>query len=228
MIALICLIMLTVQPDALQAQALQPRITSPTAFASNIFDAEVQLRGWENAGNQQERADLEFIYSHALGVIGSVSLAHPEWLPEIEPMIENITHPIIRRAMILGVSVSDAPESDALLARWGEGEHSSLVTELSDNGLAKIFVERPALSPAMAVIYVAAFGSTGKAFYVENIISGYAEALPMGPQPNPVLADILKNYIGVLAGEDRGAREIKRLAEANFAGIGAELNDMLN
>lgn len=225
---LVCLLALTVQPAVTAAQALQPRVTNPTAFASNIFDAEVQIRGWENAGDQQERADLEFIYSHALGVIGGVAMAHPEWLPEIEPMIDNINHPIIRRAMILGVSVPDAPESDALLATWGDGEHGALVAELSDNGLAKIFVERPALSPAMAVIYVAAFGSTGEAFYVENIVNGYADALPTGARPNPVLADILENYIHLLAGEDRGAAEIKRLADTDFAGVGGELNELLN
>lgn len=214
--------------SALHAQSIQSRVVSPTHFASKIFDAEVQLRGWENAANQQERADLEFIYSHALGVIGGVAKAHPEWLPEIEPMIENITHPIIRRAMILGVSVPDVPESDALLAKWGEGEHSALVAELSDNGLAKIFVKRPALSPAMAVIYIAAFGSTGEQFYVENIIQGYADALPEGKQPNPMLADILKNYIDLLASEDRGVAELKRLAAADFGGIGQQLNEMLN
>lgn len=203
-------------------------MVSPTDFASNIFDAEVQLRGWENAGNQQDRADLEFIYSHTLGVIGGVAKAHPEWLPEIEPMIENINHPIIRRAMILGVSVPDVPESDALLAKWGEGEHSALVAELSDNGLAKIFVERPALSPAMAVIYMAAFGSTGEAYYIENILNGYADALDTGAQPNPVLAGILKNYIELLSSDERGITEIKRLAAADFAGIGTQLNEMLN
>lgn len=209
------------------AQAMQSRISSATSFASNIFDAEVQLRGWENAANLQDKTDLEFIYSHALGMIGGVAKAHPEWLLEIEPMIENIKHPIIRRAMILGVSVSKSPESDELLKRWGAGEHSALVAELSTNGLAKIFVARPAQTPAMAVIYMAAFGATDKPVYVENIISGYAAVLPEGSNPNAMLADILGNYVMLLASDERGIAELERLADADYRGIGQHLRDAI-
>lgn len=213
---------------SVQAQAIQKPISSATGYASNIFDAEVQLRGWENAANLQDKTDLEFIYSHALGMIGSVAKAHPEWLLEIEPMIENIKHPIIRRAMILGVSVSKSEESTELLKRWGAGEHSALVAELSTNGLAKIFVARPAQTPAMAVIYMAAFGATTDPIYVENIIRGYADVLPQGRAPNPLLADILNNYIILLANDKRGVAVLERLADANYSGIGEHLRDIIN
>jgi hypothetical protein len=209
------------------AQTMQTRINSATQYASNIFDAEVQLRGWENATNLQNRTDLEFLYSHALGMIGGVAKAHPEWLLEIEPMIENITHPIIRRAMILGVSVSQTEQSRELLKRWGAGEHSALVDELSSNGLAKIFVARPAQTPAMAVIYIAAFGTTGELTYVKNIIDGYAGALPNGQTPNPPLAKILGNYAALLATDETGIAELHRMADTDYRGIGEQLRDAI-
>jgi hypothetical protein len=205
------------------AQTMQTRINSATQYASNIFDAEVQLRGWENAADQQDRTDLEFLYSHALGMIGGVAKAHPEWLLEIEPMIENITHPIIRRAMILGVSVSQTEQSRELLKRWGSGEHNALVNELSSNGLAKIFMARPAQSPPMAVIYTAAFGATGDLMYVKNIVDGYADALPDGETPNPLLAEILGNYSALLATDDAGISELRRMADTDYRGIGEQL-----
>lgn len=226
--AVLSLFFISMAATALHAQAVQSPINSATGYASNIFDAEVQLRGWENAANLQDKTDLEFIYSHALGMIGGIAKAHPEWLLEIEPMIENINHPIIRRAMILGVSVSQSDESDELLKRWGAGEHSALVAELSTNGLAKIFTARPAQTPAMAVIYVAAFGATADPMYVENIISGYADVLPEGQSPNPVLADILGNYVILLASDERGAAELKRLADSDYRGIGEHLHDTIN
>ena len=209
------------------AQTMQTRINSATQYASNIFDAEVQLRGWENAANQQDRTDLEFLYSHALGMIGGVAKAHPEWLLEIEPMIENINHPIIRRAMILGVSVSQTDQSRELLKRWGAGEHSALVDELSSNGLAKIFVARPAQTPAMAVIYIAAFGATGDLQYMKNIIDGYADALPNVETPNPPLADILGNYAALLATDEVGMAELQRMADSDYRGIGEQLRDAI-
>lgn len=209
------------------AQTMQTRISSPTQFASNIFDSEVQLRGWENAANLDDRTDLEFIYSHALGMIGGTAKAHPEWLLEIEPMIENIAHPIIRRAMILGVSVSQTDQSRELLGRWGSGEHSALVEELSSNGLAKIFVSRPAQTPAMAVIYIAAFGATGDLVYVKNIVDGYADALPSGESPNPPLAEILGNYATLLATDQTGLAELQRLADTDYRGIGEQILDAI-
>lgn len=205
------------------AQTMQTRINSATQYASNIFDAEVQLRGWENAANLQDRTDLEFLYSHALGMIGGVAKAHPEWLLEIEPMIENITHPIIRRAMILGVSVSQSEQSKELLRRWGAGEYGALVDELSSNGLAKIFVVRPAQTPAMAVIYIAAFGATGDLMYVKNIVDGYANALPNGTTSNTPLADILGNYVALLATDDEGMAELQRMTDSNYRGIREQL-----
>jgi|GEM_PF-3416876 hypothetical protein len=209
------------------AQTMQTRINSATQYASNIFDAEVQLRGWENAANPQDRTDLEFLYSHALGMIGGTAKAHPEWLLEIEPMIENITHPIIRRAMILGVSVSQTEQSRELLKRWASGEHSALVNELSSNGLAKIFVSRPAQTPAMAVIYIAAFGATGDLTYVKNIVEGYADALPNGETPNPQLAKILGNYATLLATDEAGMAELQRMADSDYRGIGEQLRDAI-
>ena len=226
--ALISVFLFAVASTTTQAQAIQKPINSATGYASNIFDAEVQLRGWENAANLQDKTDLEFIYSHALGMISSVAKAHPEWLLEIEPMIESIKHPIIRRAMILGVSVSQSEESSELLKRWGAGEHSALVAELSTNGLAKMFVARPAQTPAMAVIYMAAFGATTGPMYVENIISGFADVLPQGQDPNPLLAEILNNYVILLANDKRGVAALVRLADANYSGIGEHLRDIIN
>ncbi len=225
--AIVSVFLFALTSTTVQAQTIQAPINSPTVYASNIFDAEVQLRGWENAANLQDKTDLEFIHSHALGMIGSVAKAHPEWLLEIELMIENIKHPIIRRAMILGVGVSPSSESKELLKRWGAGEHSALVAELSTNGLAKIFVSRPAQTPAMAVIYMAAFGAINDPMYVENIISGYADVLPKGKTPNPTLAKILGNYVTLLASDKRGVAELKRLAEENYRGIGERLRDTI-
>lgn len=78
-----------------------------------------------------------------------------------------------------------------------------------------------------AMLSVFLFSVTSPNGLVKIFISGYADVLPEGNNPNPMLADTLGNYVTLLASDERGVAELNRLAEAGDRGISQHLRDAM-